>query len=67
MREEFISELENNGVTDIDYCAQIGPEKKDSLSFRINDKVFIIDSGRGGSILKGSYLVCDVIDDRKHT
>ena len=67
MKEEFISELENNGVTDIDYCAQIGSEKKDSLSFRINDKVFIIDSARGGEILKGSFLICNVIDARKNT
>ena len=65
--EEFIQELKKNGVKNIDYCTQIGPEKKDSLSFQINDKVFIVDSMRAGDILKGSLLVCNVINAKKDT
>ena len=63
--EEFISELKKNGVKNIDYDAQSGCENKDRLTFQINDKIFIVDSMRGGEILKGSLLICNVIDARK--
>ena len=60
--DEFIQELKNNGVINVDFSSMVGPEKKDTLAFQINDKIFIIESGRGGNILGGSYLSCDVID-----
>lgn len=62
--KEFIKSLKDNGVKNITYGSQIGYEKKDSLTFQINDKIFIIDSMRGGEISRGSLLVCDVIDAR---
>ena len=62
MSEEFVKELEKAGVTNVDLFESSSPEKKHKLHFQIGEKIFIVESGKGGNILGGSYLTCDVIN-----
>ena len=57
----FEDALKMEGATNIVFEMQVGHDNKDFLSFQLGNKVFTIESGRGGEILKGSYLSCEWI------
>ena len=54
--DDFIKALKSAGATKINFDAQREMENNDQLTFELNGKIFRITSGRGGEILRGSYL-----------
>ena len=60
--KDFMKALEDVGATKIDLDTQRAMENNDQLIFELNGKIFRITSGRGGEILKGSYLSFSSMD-----
>jgi len=63
--QEFINALIQIGATNVELQSNSGYDNHDSLHFQIKDKIFTIDSMRGGEILKGSLLDLAVINSSK--
>jgi hypothetical protein len=54
--EGFIEAFEKCGASRVEIDIQEGVEKNDCVMFHLGDRYFLIESHRGGEILKGSYL-----------